>query len=345
MKDVSTRQAKGQGTQADWQPSASIESLRQRATMLQQIRNFFAARSVLEVTTPVLASHSVTDIHIESLEVISSGSDARRQGYLQTSPEYMMKRLLAADSGPIYQINPAFRQEETGRLHQVEFTMLEWYRPGWEAAQLRAEVDSLMQQVAQTQPALQCSYAQLFQKYLGINPHQATLASMYEIATQHSLENFAELVSGDRDTALQLLMSSIIEPALKQDLASDTPIFIYDFPATQAALAQLKTVKLNKQNIQVADRFELYWQGVELANGFFELCDVNEQRLRFQQQQTLRYRRGQVVPDIDEQFLAALEHGLPPCSGVALGIDRLCMLCQNKNNLPEVMAFSNSTLA
>lgn len=341
-----------------WQPQANMHTLQARAQLLQQIRSFFQQREVLEVQTPLLAQDTVTDIHLESLQVLpapqsmqspcASQSTPMTQahhdrlqplGYLQTSPEYMMKRLLAAGSGPIYQICPAFRQDECGRYHQPEFSLLEWYRPGFSMSQLIAEVDSLLQAVASTMAMHQVSYHDLFQQYCGLNPHVAGLAELYDVAAEQQIDDFPTLAAGDRDTALQIIMAQIIEPKLACDLPTAQPCCVVDFPASQAALACLRSSHI-KGVAQVAERFEVYWRGMELANGYHELTDVDEQRLRFQQQQTLRQRRGQFVPALDEKLLAALAHGLPACSGVALGIDRLLMAIAGLDRVQQGMAFA-----
>ncbi len=314
-----------------WQPSASIETLKQRAAIIRTIREFFFARSVMEVETPCLSQASVTDEHLHcfSTQFVGQGYAQGLPLYLQTSPEYAMKRLLAAGSGCIYQIGRAFRNEENGRHHNPEFTMLEWYRVGFDEHDLMDEMDELIQLVLATQPAVRFSYQQAFIQHLNIDPLQATLEELKEIA---SAEGFADIaqVETDRDVLLQLLFCMVIEPRIGQE----SPCFVYDFPASQAALA-----KLNQDDPRVAGRFELYFKGKELANGFNELTDAREQRARFEADNAKRATKGLAPVELDEHFLAALETGLPDCAGVALGIDRLVMLACEKSHIKEVLSF------
>lgn len=312
---------------SDWQPNASLANLRLRAEILQKIRQFFADRAVLEVDTATLGQYTITDQHISSLTVHTP-----RDGvyYLQTSPEYAMKRLLAAGSGCIYQICKAFRADETGHRHNPEFTMLEWYRLGFDHHQLMDEVDALLKVILKTPIAQRMAYATLFERYLNLDIHNCQDDVLRERIQQAGWMN-APGEQLDRDTCLQLLMSHAIEP----HLGVDAPLFVYDFPSTQAALA-----RLSKKNPPVAERFELYIQGIEIANGFHELADVVEQKNRFLKDQQRREKRGETIPLIDPRFLAALQHGLPHCSGVALGIDRLIMLAADASRIQEVIAFS-----
>jgi len=305
----------------DWQPTASIKNLHKRAQMLKHIREFFAARDVLEVETPLLCQTSVTDPHIASIKV-------QRQ-YLQTSPEYAMKRLLAAGSGAIYQICKAFRQDEAGRLHNAEFTMLEWYRPGFDHHQLMDEMDALFQHLLEMPAAERKTYAAIFHEHLALDPHTADLAELAACAKAHNIN--VQMDVTERDTWLQLLMSECIEAKL----GLTRPCFIYDFPISQAALARIQNT-----TPPTAARFEVYFQGIELANGFHELQDAKEQRKRFENNNIERQRLGLPTIPIDEYFLAALQHGLPDCAGVALGLDRLIMLAANCQNIAEVISFT-----
>lgn len=306
-------------------PSASISTLKARAKLMAQIREFFSKRSIVEVETPLLSHGTITDPHIQCIPAIYGDTPV----FLQTSPEYAMKRLLAAQIGSTYQICKAFRQEELGRFHNPEFTMLEWYRVGFDHHDLMQEVDELLQHVLQTAPATRLSYHDMFEKFVGINPHNATLAELSACTKQYGIELSTELT--DRDAWLSLLLTHCIEPNLGQDC----PVFIYDFPVSQAALA-----KIRHENPSVASRFEVYFKGIELANGFHELMDVAEQRKRFQED--LIYRKQYQLPivSIDERFLAALESGLPECAGVALGVDRLMMLALGCKAISEVVSFS-----
>ncbi|MDX9740480.1 MAG: EF-P lysine aminoacylase EpmA [Gammaproteobacteria bacterium] len=317
----------------DWRPQADMRALRMRAEVLARIRAFFAARDVLEVETPVLSQHAVTDPHLHSLRSLYSGPGAPAEGlplYLQTSPEFAMKRLLCAGSGPIYQIARVFRDDERGRLHNIEFTLLEWYRPGFDHHRLMDEVGELVCDVLGV-PARweRISYGELFRARLGIDCHAATPAELAACAAAHGVD-VAGADSLSRDEWLDLLLTHLLQPAL----GKERPLFLHDYPASQAALARLYG------NPPVAERFELYVQGIELANGYHELGDASEQRRRFEQDNAQRRAAGlsEVAPD--ERLLAALEHGLPPCAGVALGLDRLLMLAAGVDDIAGVMAFT-----
>ncbi len=315
-----------------WQPSASIEVLKQKAKIISEIRRFFAERQVWEVDTPSLSQACVSDVHLHSFSTTLTGPAAphSQQLYLQTSPELHMKRLLAAGSGCIYQIAKAFRNEEAGRLHNPEFTMLEWYRLGFNHFALMDEIDALLEQVLGWQHAERLTYVEAFERHLGVNPLTATQVEFIELAKAF---NVADLVAQEteRDTILQLLFTLGVEPHIGQQ----RPCFVYHFPASQAALA-----KISAEDPQVAERFELYYKGVELANGFHELTDAVEQAERFAKDQYARARQGLAVAEIDQRFLAALNAGLPVCAGVALGIDRLLMLALDKEKLQVVQSFS-----
>lgn len=309
----------------DWRPAASFDTLRRRAELLGRIRAFFAARGVLEVETPLLQSATVTDLHLASFEVPCGA----RACYLQTSPEFAMKRLVAAGSGAVYQICKAFRRGEAGRYHNPEFTMLEWYRPGWDHHALIDEVDAFVHEVLGTPPGERRTYGELFRDRLGADPHRAETGRLRDLAARHDLE-VANPEGVDRDAWLQLLFSQLIEP----ELGRGRPTFVLDFPASQAALARIR-----RDDPPVAERFEAYVEGVELANGFHELTDAGEQRRRFEDDLARRRDRGLDEVAIDERLLAALDSGLPDCAGVALGVDRLVMLATRAGRLGEVVAF------
>lgn len=315
-----------------WEPSASIDTLVIRAKLIQKIRQFFISRDVLEVETPTLSSATVTDVHLCGFHTnfISPFQAESQLLYMQTSPEFAMKRLLSAGSGAIFQICKSFRNEEAGRHHNPEFTMLEWYRPGFDHLQLMNEVDQLMQAIVGSQPAETISYQQVFLQYLKLDPLNDDLASIKNLCIQHGFADIAKLES-DKDTLLQLLFSHLIEPKIGQI----APVFVIDFPASQAALARISAL-----DSKVAERFELYFKGIELANGFHELTDPNEQRRRFTTDNQIRADKGLPVMPIDERFLSALDSGLPSCAGVALGVDRLIMLALQKTHISEVIAFS-----
>ncbi len=318
----------------EWQPSASLSVIRRRAQLYQQIRQFFAERQVLEVDTPVLSGAAVADPYLQPMRSRYSGPGQQNGQvlYLQTSPEYAMKRLLAAGSGAIYQLAKAFRDGESGRRHNPEFCMLEWYRPGFDDHQLMAEVEALLQWVLGTRQsgaerAEKISYRQLFQRHLDIDPHQASLADLKALV-RRQLDPQIELEQ--RDDWLNLLISHLIEPQLQ------SPTFVYDYPASQAALARLEP---DNQGVSVARRFELFVNGVELANGYFELVDADEQARRFADDQQRRQQLGLTPLPTDQHLVAALRAGMPACSGVALGVDRLLMLVSGCSHIDEVLAF------
>lgn len=315
---------------SNWQPSASIDNLRARAGIIKSIRDFFAARDVLEVETPVICHTSVTDPFIQSIPVLVQPHPQQQEQryYLQTSPEYAMKRLLAAGSGSIYQITKAFRQEEIGRLHNPEFTILEWYRLDLDHHQLMDEMDELLQTILHVSPADRFSYQQLFQQHLHIDPLTASMDELAVCAKNHGIELAATI--DDKDTWLNLLMSHCIEPQLGQQQA----VFVYDFPASQAALA-----RLSPADPRVASRFEVYFKGMELANGFHELQSASEQRKRFEHNLQRRSAMKLCELPIDDYFLGALEHGLPDCAGVALGVDRLVMLALSATCIQDILSF------
>ncbi len=316
-------------TELDWRPSASLETLRRRAELLARLRGFFAARGVLEVETPLLQAATVTDLHLHSLSVPLDVPLASRRMYLQTSPEYAMKRLLAAGSGAIYQICKAFRDGEAGSSHNPEFTMLEWYRPGFDHHALMDEIDELLAEVLGASAAERSTYGEVFERHLGIDPHRVSLDHLERAAAERGIE-LAGAGPADRDGWLQLLMSCVIEPRLGRG----RPSFVFDFPASQAALARLRL-----GDLPVAERFEVYVEGVELANGFHELADAGEQRRRFEADLAQRRDSGLDDVPIDERLLAALEAGLPDCAGVAFGVDRLLMLVTGAEDLRDVVSF------
>lgn len=316
---------------SNWQPSASIAKLQQRASLLASIRQFFFERKVLEVETPAISHATVTDVHLHTFQTdfIGPGYADGSHLYLMTSPEFHMKRLLAAGSGCIYQIGKAFRNEENGRYHNPEFTMLEWYRVGFDHHDLMAEMDALLQQVLQCEAAEKMTYQNAFLQVLGVCPLEASMAELKVVAGALGLSDIAE-PEEDRDTLLQLLFSVGVE----SEIGLQVPAIVYDFPASQAALA-----RINKQDPRVADRFEVYFKGIELANGFHELDDAKEQLTRFEADNQKRIEMGLQPQPIDHHLIAALEAGLPACAGVALGIDRLIMLALNCDHIDDVTAF------
>tara|TARA_R110002110_G_scaffold205066_7_gene417191 strand:+ start:338439 stop:339395 length:957 start_codon:yes stop_codon:yes gene_type:complete len=311
-----------------WRPTASIALLRQRAALLRELRAFFQHRDILEVETPLLCRAGITDPAIEPLSVSAGVSVGAAPRYLQTSPEYAMKRLLAADSGAIYQISKAFRDGEAGKRHNPEFTLLEWYRPGFDHHALMTEVAQLIRSCLGPLPEARLRYQDLFQQELDIDPLRATAAELERLARLHLDPG---TLRGDRDLWLDLLMSHVLEPRL----SGRGVCFVYDYPASQAALARI----VNEGGQPVAQRFEVYVHGVELANGYHELTDAVTQRQRLEQDNATRASRGLPQYPIDEMLLAALASGLPACSGVAMGLDRLLMLAAGCSDIREIMSF------
>jgi lysyl-tRNA synthetase class 2 len=298
--------------------------------MLNTARRFFEQRGVLEVETPILSTAAVSDPQIESLATQIAGLSKR--AYLCPSPEYAMKRLLAAGSGDIYQICKVFRDEERGRWHSPEFTMIEWYRLGFDDSALMDEVELLVGQLLAPTRTLEgaerLSFSAALRRHAGVDAFSSTDDDLLEAAVRKGITCDAEL---DRDGKLDLLMGLIVGP----QLGREKPCFICDYPASQAALARLKPGVP-----RVAARFELYLDGLELANGFHELVQPAEQRARFIQDLSKRGARGQALPPLDENLLAALGHGMPDCAGVALGFDRLVAIALGVDRLADAMAFS-----
>ena len=305
-----------------------IETIKGRARIVSDIRHFFSQRHVLEVDTPILSRAAPTAPYLESFktEFIPMGSIDKASYYLQTSPEFAMKVLLAGGSGSIYQIAKVFRNGERGRLHSPEFTMLEWYRPELNLGELMDEVAALLQTITSYSESVRFSYKEVFSQYLNVNVLVCSKDELQKLAIK-KLPSFSGDFYLDRDGWLELLMSQVIEP----ELASlKKPVFIYDFPASQAQLAK---VKLDNDGEQVAARFELYAGGLEVANGYDELLDAKELRKRFEYDNQQRLKLGKAEMPIDEKLLAAMSLGLPPCTGVALGLDRLLMLAMNKESI------------
>ncbi|MTW21234.1 EF-P lysine aminoacylase GenX [Allochromatium palmeri] len=319
----------------DWRPSARLTAIQARAELYARIRGFFSASGVLEVETPILSRSAVTDPALSSLstQVAIAGFGSGRPLYLQTSPEFAMKRLLATGTGPIYQICKVFRDEERGRRHHPEFSLLEWYRPGWDYGRLMDDVGALVR-LALDRPAMpveRVTYRDLFRDGLGLDPWHAGIAQLREAAGRAGLRGLDGLEL-DRDGWLDLLLTQCLEPGLGQGRLT----FLCDYPPSQAALSRVRT----SGEVAVAERFELYIDGVELANGFGELVDVGEQRARFQADLALRRAQGRPEPPIDEFLLDALDHGMPECAGVALGLDRLLMIATGAESIDAVLSFA-----
>lgn len=316
-------------SKSNWRPAADIATLKLRAKILADIRTFFAKRNILEVETPLMCSAPVTDPFLDTLQIHYQN----KIWHLQTSPEYAMKRLLCAGSGSIYQLCKAFRSDEMGKHHHPEFSILEWYHLGFDHHDLMDEMDEFLQYVIQTKPAKKLSYQQLFEKYLNVNPHIIADEELKIITqTNCGIKGDDKL---DRDDYLNLLMTHSIEPQLDKD----QPVFIYDYPASQAALA-----KIRQDNPPVAERFEVYIQSIELANGYHELTDATEQIKRFHQDIEKRKKLNLPIVPIDHYLLSAMENGLPDCAGVALGVDRLALIAAQKENLSDTMAFNHGCI-
>lgn len=322
-----------------WEPGAAMENLRIRARVLSRIRGYFEGQGVLEVDTPALSRSGVTDPHIESFVTrytgphLGSGEPGEGLQFLHTSPEFPMKRLLCAGSGPIYQICKVFRNGEAGRRHNPEFSMLEWYRPGMDHMALMEEVEALLRYALEgvrELPAAQwLTYREAFIESLGIDPFTSDARELRHCALREGVDPPDGLF--EVDAWLDLLLTHRVEPSLPAFT------FLYDYPASQAALARIRT-----RETPVAERFEVYLDGVELANGFHELADAEEQGRRFDEENQQRHALGLPQVPRDDALLAALNQGLPDCAGVALGVDRLMMYALHAKSLDEVMAFSYS---
>ncbi len=311
----------------DWRPSTLPTALQARARLNRCIRDFFEQRGVLEVETPLLCKETATDPYLTSWKAEDHPL------YLQTSPEFCMKRLLAAGNGPIYQLCKAFRLEPAGRYHNPEFTMLEWYRPGWSLSELLDEIDSLLNTIAiqfnyPLEPTHHFTYQAAFEQTVGFDPHTSDENTLRHCVHTHINGDFQDL---DRDGLLDLLMSHLVEPALPKG-----PVVINEFPASKAALAQ---TSLNSDQILIGNRAELYLNGIELVNAYQELTDGQEQEVRFRQDITYRADHNLDPVPTPTELLGALKSGLPSCAGVALGVDRLLMLMTNSSHIKEILSF------
>ena len=313
---------------SQWLPSASPESLAARAYLLQALRRFFSDHGVMEVETPLLSQGTVPDPGIDIFMLPGGGDEPDR--YLQTSPESAMKRLLVSGSGDIFQICKAFRQGEAGRHHNPEFTLLEWYRVGWDHAALMREVAELLGTVLNLDGWQVWPYRALFVELLDVDPldEQTSLTTLTDLA-QSRIGSVPEGL--DRDALLDLLMSHCVEPGI-----SDWGVvFITDFPPSQAAMAR----SISVGDADVAARFECYVHGKELANGYWEQCDADALSAQLQAENTRRRQRRLPERPIDERLLAAHRHGLPDCAGVALGVDRLLAVKLGAESLGETISF------
>ncbi|REJ83397.1 MAG: EF-P lysine aminoacylase GenX [Acidobacteria bacterium] len=329
--------SRGEAPAVAWRPRGGRRLLELRARALGVVRSFFARRGVLEVDTPLLQTTAATDLHLDSVPCEPMPGV---RAYLPTSPETAMKRLLADGSGPIFQVCKSFRRGELGSRHRPEFTMVEWYRPGFTLEALQNEVDDLVRAVvvavgAPRSPLAATAtvrYEDVWRARLGIDPHTATAPDLRQLACRH-LPAERDLVQRlEVDDLLGLLMARLVEPGLQ----TDGPVFVHDFPASSAAMARLRE---RADGVPVACRFELYLGGLEVANAYLELTEPTEQEAR--QRRDLAQRAAAGRPGrIDERFLAALRHGLPATSGVALGFDRLLMFAVGASDLDEVLPLS-----
>lgn len=323
----------------DFLPTASLERLKQRAEILKRIRSFFDHHGFFEVETPILSHDTCVDRHLHPIAVdrknilddASTGDGNPSPLWLQTSPEFGMKRLLAAGATAIYQITKVFRGSECGTRHNPEFTMLEWYRVGDDlqsGINLLAEFTS---QIVGSKKVTQISYAKLFQQFLAMDPHQASIRDLQSISRKHELmlDSDSSAIE-DRDFWLNLLLSRVIEPAL----GFDDPVIVFDWPESQSALAVVR-----KDDPPVAERFELFINGLEIANGYHELLDANELRIRNRRQNQWRLADGFSLLPEESRLLQAMTQGIPACAGVALGIDRLAMLLLRASSIGDVIAF------
>jgi len=319
-----------------WQPNLNWKKAKQRAKVLSQIRLFFGERDIIEVETPLLSQGTVTDVHLDGFTteykyLSDSSLEESNKYYLQTSPEFAMKRLISSGYQSIYQICKAFRHEESGSNHNPEFTMVEWYRVGFNHFQLMDEVFDLLEGTLKCQKPEKLSYQEVFKEHLQIDPLETSLAELKMLLSQKNITGDWLECEDDLDILLQVLFTECIEPLLGQY----SPCFIYNFPISQASLA-----RASSDDPRVSERFECYYLGVELANGFNELTDAEEQLSRFEQDNEQRIRLGKEAKPIDKNFINALSYGLPQCAGVALGIDRLLMLAMKEKSIHSTLSFS-----
>ncbi len=317
----------------DWQPCCHLDTLQLRAKMLASIRQFFTDKNILEVETPVLGQHIGTDPHLDFFDV-SNVQRKNQTMFLQTSPEFAMKRLLAAGSGSIYQICKAFRKEEQGALHNPEFSLLEWYRIDFDIYNLMDEVTLLLKTVLThldlSKTIEKVSYQEIFRRYTGVDPLTASIEQFTSCAKNHGFMEATAICEDNFSVWLDFMFSHLVQP----NLGYEALCFVYHYPASQSALA-----RINLSDPRVADRFEVFVQGVELANGFHELQDPVEQERRFDQENALRLDKNLLTVQKDNRLLDALKSGLPNCSGVALGLDRLLMLICGTATIDAVLAF------
>ncbi|WP_343128181.1 elongation factor P--(R)-beta-lysine ligase [Buchnera aphidicola (Takecallis taiwana)] len=310
--------------------------LSKRANIIFNIRRFFFKRNILEVETPILTQHTVTDCHLMPLPVLCNMNYTNHNNitrWLITSPEYHMKRLLSRDIGPIYQICHVFRDDESGALHNIEFSILEWYQPFYNMFDMMEQIEVLLKSIFQFPACDRVSYQDIFIQRLSINPFDVDIQKLYNILNKINHQHLIQKKNTIIDL-LNLIFLIVIQP----NLGLQHPIFIYHYPASQAMLA-----RINKIDCNVSDRFELFFKGIELGNGFCELIDSREQKKRFDLDNNYRVKLKIPKIAIDMRFINALNNKyMPYCSGVALGIDRIIMLICHINKIQEVLTFSVS---
>ena len=332
-------QASHSSHRSSYAPTMSLAMAQQRAQFMSNIRQFFLKQQVLEVQTPLLSQAGNTDTFLQSVAAQVTYQDKPKMYYLHTSPEFAMKRLLASWQVPIYQICPVFRDNEIGTRHNIEFTMLEWYQPNYSLADMAAEVGELLE-VLYGYPVVMnhYRYVDAFMDFVGIHPLTASLAALQAVAEDKGLMGFDfnsehsnDSEADRRQSWLDLLFSHAVEPHLGHDL----PTLIIEYPPATAALAK---TALDKEGNEVAKRFELYINGIEIANAYDELADGQALRARFEKDNQLRERHNLPVMPIDEHLIAASDN-LIPCSGIAVGIDRLFMVIVGAGSLEEVISF------
>ncbi len=312
----------------NYQPTLTLAHAKQKAEFLRQIREFFYARDVLEVTTPILSNHGNTDVFIESVQVNFHHAGQAKTGYLHTSPEFAMKRLLATYQVPMYQLCQVFRDNEKGHKHNIEFTMLEWYRPDFDLEMLSNELQDLISILLNQEIQFHhLTYSQAFIDALGIHPLSASITTLKNTAISHGI---ALDMGDDHQGWLDLLFSHLVEPTL----GFGTPTLITDYPPATASLAKMS---VDADGHQVAKRFELYINGIEIANAYDELADGKALRQRFEQDNAQRTALGLPIMPIDEHLLAACDD-LPECSGIALGVDRLFMVVSGLTDISQSIA-------